>query len=372
MTPVEIAVTAAVFLTFIMLVFVFMFFTTTTLGKRHEREFLFPVHQDLFRLYRPREMEFPFAIPIPGVNSLQEQVRQAISDGRLIRARQLSDLVGELKQEPDYCPRELREVLLPGLHQLKRPVSCELIHDYVAHPAMLGPLTPVMATLADLLLNTRCAPPGAFDLQGEHRAANRRQLEPVLGMLFPLSRLLLNFEPELFYLDEEMDLVHASTLRMGAWVPSLVVGRQFMQRPREQQLVLLARKLILFRPEFRMLVANPSEEKFMEILSILSDIQEGRSIGIPGWNLIHPEAQSACREHLKVLDLTEDALLEWRKGAVLSCHRLTLLLGGQWFPVREVLAEESDPGVRVDLISFFAKEQFGTALAQLQETLDPG
>ncbi|PKN48034.1 MAG: hypothetical protein CVU59_00550 [Deltaproteobacteria bacterium HGW-Deltaproteobacteria-17] len=367
MSPVEIAITAAAFLTFIMLVFIFMFFTTTGLGKRKEREFSFPGTLKLHELYAEAGVACPEAYAIPGVNALLEQIRQAIADGSLLRARVLANLVGELKQEPDYCPRELRQVLLPDLHQLKGPVDAQMIFSRVAHPAMKHPLTPVLATLADPLLSAQCAPAGAFDLRGEHRASNRRRMEPVLGMVYQLSHLLLPFEPELFAVDEDLDLIHVHSQQLGNWMPALVVGRRFMERPEELQLVLIARKLALFRPEFRILTVFPTEESFMELVDLLGLVRAGRGEPIRGWNLVQPDSRDLCRQALEKLPgIDAEALQQWRKGALLTCARLALLVTGQWAPVRAILAEENDPGVRVDLMSYLSGEHFHEALLQLR------
>ncbi len=79
-------------------------------------------------------------------------------------------------------------------------------------------------------------------------------------MVYQLSRLMLTFEPDVYYLDAEIDLLHAHTRQTELWVPSLVVGKVFMNRPIEEQRVLLARKLALFRPELRILTVVPDEE----------------------------------------------------------------------------------------------------------------
>jgi len=367
MSPVEIAITAAAFLTFIMLVFIFMFFTTTGLGKRKEREFNFPGTEKLHDLYREAGVTCPEAYAIPGVNALLEQIRQAITDGSLLRARVLANLVGELKQEPEYCPRELRQVLLPDLHQLKGPVDEPMVFSRVAHPAMKHPLTPVLATLAAPLLSAQCAPAGAFDLRGEHRASNRRRMEPVLGMVYQLSHLLLSFEPELYDQEEDLDLLHVNSQQLGMWVPSLVVGRRFLARPEEQQLVLIARKLALFRPEFRILTAFPTEASFMDLVDLLAHVRAGRWERILGWNRVQPASRELCTEALKALPEVDcEALQQWRKGALLTCSRLALLVTGQWAPMRTILAEESDPGVRVDLMSYLSGEHFHEALLQLR------
>jgi len=367
MSPVEIAITAAAFLTFIMLVFIFMFFTTTGLGKRKEREFSFPGTERLHELYREAGVPCPEAYAIPGVNALLEQIRQAIADGALLRARVLANLIGELKQEPEFCPRELRQVLLPDLHQLKGAVDAEMLFSRVAHPAMKHPLTPVLATLADPLLSAQCAPVEAFDLRGEHRASNRRRMEPVLGMVYQLSHLLLPFEPELFNVEEDLDLIHVNAQQLGAWMPALVVGRRFLERPEELQLVLVARKLALFRPEFRILTAFPTEEAFMELVDLLAHVRAGRWEQIRGWSLIQPVSRDLCHEALKTIpEVDVEALQQWRKGALLTCSRLALLVTGEWAPMRTILAEENDPGVRVDLMSYLSGEHFHEALLQLR------
>jgi len=367
MSPVEIAITAAAFLTFIMLVFVFMFFTTTGLGKRKEREFTFAGTERLHDIYQMATPGIPEAYAIPGVNALLEQIRQAVADGSLLRARVLATLVGELRQEPDFCPRELRQVLLPDLHQLKAPVTADMVAASVAHPAMRTPLTPVLATLADPLLSAQCAPAGAFDLGGEHRASNRRRMEPILGMVYQLSRLLLSFEPELFCDEEDLDLLHIQTQQVGTWQPALVVGRRFLERPEEQQLVLLARKLALFRPEFRILTAFPTEASFLELEGILAHVGAGRWDQVRGWNLVPPASRERCVQALESLgSVDRESLLQFRKGAILTCSRLALLVTGQWAPLRTILAEENDPGVRVDLMSFLSGEPFHEALLQLR------
>ena len=367
MTPVEIAITAAAFLTFIMLVFIFMFFTTTGLGKRKEREFTFAGTEGLHDLYPEVPGACPEAYAIPGVNALLEQIRQAVSDGQFLRARVLATLVGELKQEPDFCPRELRQVLLPDLHQLKIPVGAELIASRVAHPAMRSPLTPVLATLADPLLSDQSEPLAAYDLRGEHRAANRRRLEPVVDMVYQLSRLLLTFEPELFYVDEELDLIHVQGQLLGAWMPALVVGGRFLARSPEQQLVLVARKLALFRPEFRILTAFPTEESFLGLAGHLEHLGAGREDRILGWNLVPAASRERCLKALGVLGpVGPEMLLQWRKGALLTCSRLALLVTAQWAPLRIILAEENDPGVRVDLMSFLSGDHFHESLLQLR------
>jgi hypothetical protein len=290
-----------------------------------------------------------------------------VTDGSLLRARVLSTLVGELRQEPDFCPRELRQVLLPDLHQLKAPLTPDMLSRQVAHPAMRTPLTPVLATLADPLLSARCAPTGAFDLGGEHRASNRRRMEPILGMVYQLSRLLLSFEPELYCEEEDLDLLHIQAQNLGAWMPALIVGRRFLERPEEQQLVLLARKLALFRPEFRILTAFPTEVEFLELAGILAHVGAGRWDQVRGWSLVQAASRERCVKATEGLGpIDPEALLQWRKGAILTCSRVALLVTGQWASMRAILAEENDPGVRVDLMSFLSGEAFHEALLQLR------
>ena len=286
MTPIEIAIFSSVFFAIVMLVFVVMFFTTAGLGKSKERSFSFASGERLFELYR-KNADIPRALPVPSANAASEQIRQAIADGALLRARVLAVLVGELRMEPDFCPRELAQVFLPDLHQLQKPVDAETFFKAVAHPSIQSPLTPLLAAMANPLLFAACSPPAAHDLGGEHEALRKRSMEPVLGMVYQLSRLLLPFEPDVYYLDEEIDLLHAHTRQTEIWMPSLVAGRIFMQRPIEEKRVLVARKLALFRPELRILTVVPDEAGFIRRISeIIGHIREGREDAIPGWNRV--------------------------------------------------------------------------------------
>ncbi len=367
MSPVEIAIFASVFFVFVMLVFVVMFFTTAGLGKRKEREFSFASSERLFELYRSAREDAPQALPVPSANVLSEQVRQAVADGALLRARVLSVLVGELRQEPDFCPRELAQVFLPGLHQLKKPVDMEIFFNVVAHPAIRTPLTPLLSVLANPLLFAACAPAAAHDLGGEHAASRRRSLEPVLGMVYQLSRLLLPFEPEVYYLDEEIDLLHAHTRQTELWLPSLVVGKLFMQRPIEEQRVLLARKMALFRPELRILTVFPNESGFVgQVSDLLRRLCDDRENTIPGWSRIPEPDRRECTEAARLLNPSPDDLQAWRRGAILTCFRLALLVTGQWQPMRAVISSENDPSVRVDLMAFMVRESYCDTILQLR------
>jgi len=366
MTPIEIAIFSSVFFAIVMLVFVVMFFTTAGLGKSKERSFSFASGERLFELYR-KNADIPRALPVPSANAASEQIRQAIADGALLRARVLAVLVGELRMEPDFCPRELAQVFLPDLHQLQKPVDAETFFKAVAHPSIQSPLTPLLAAMANPLLFAACSPPAAHDLGGEHEALRKRSMEPVLGMVYQLSRLLLPFEPDVYYLDEEIDLLHAHTRQTEIWMPSLVAGRIFMQRPIEEKRVLVARKLALFRPELRILTVVPDEAGFIRRISeIIGHIREGREDAIPGWNRVPENDRRACADIVQQLEPSAEDLQTWRRGAILTAFRLALLVTGQWQPVRAVIAGEKDPAVRVDLLAFMARDSYCETILQLR------
>lgn len=367
MTPVEIAIFASVFFVIVMLVFVVMFFTTAGLGKRKEREFSFASAEKLFELYTSVSVDPPEALAVPSANVATEQIRQAMTDGALLRARVLAALVGELRQEPDFCPRELAQVFLPSFHQFKKPIDADFFFNAVAHPSIHTPLTPLLAVIANPLLFSICSPLEAHDLGPEHAAVRKRTMEPVLGMVYHMSRLLLSFEPDVYYLHEDADLLHAHTRQTERWLPSLVVGKRFIQRPFEEQRVLLARKLALFRPELRILTVIPDESGFIcQVSDWIQRIQSERDDAIIGWMRVPENDRRMCVEIAKTLTISEDTLQIWRRGAILSCFRLALLLTGQWSPIRAVLAEENDPAIRVDLMAFMARESFCDSILQLR------
>jgi hypothetical protein len=73
-----------------------------------------------------------------------------------------------------------------------------------------------------------------------------------------------------------------------------------------------------------------------------------------------------CAEIAQKLEPSSEDLQIWRRGAILSCFRLALLLTGQWKPMRAILAEENDPAIRVDLMAFMAREPYCDTILQLR------
>ncbi len=365
MTPTQFAVMAGVFLILLMTIMVAMFlFSVSFGGKKLQRQPFGP----LLAMFKAHYETFPDNTAVEGgAGPLDAEIEHCLREGALIRARHLAIARRDMGDDPDFTLPELREVLLPDIIRMKRSISPELFAAHIAHPLIQNHLTPIFASLSRPLLRYSAQNPINFNLKPEKRAGNHHDLDTILGYHSRVSRIVLTFEPEL-YLERDVMIGHANTTKIGQWFPSIAVGRDFLNLPENEQLFLLASKAALFRPEIRILLPFPTERDFMEFGTEIVKFQTDRPSILMNkiFRTLDDEEVELVKKSLKEMpELDPFELNEWRRGAILSAHRIGFILVDRWPDIRRVLERDGYPGSIDDLLSYMTSGGFIETLRAL-------
>ncbi|MBU1239391.1 hypothetical protein KKF84_02620 [Myxococcota bacterium] len=375
MTPFQFAIMAGVFLIILMSIMVVMFFFSISYGgKKLQRQPFGPLLQSFAAHYE----KFP---EIPGLKLepqiLDEAIRTCISEGSLIRAKHLAIVRGEVCEEKDFALDELREVLLPDILRMKNHITPELFAAHIAHPLIQSHLTPIFASISRPLLRYSAQNPINYNLKPEKRAGNHHVMDTILGYHSRVSRLALTFEPELYF-EKDLLIEHANTTKIGQWFPSIALGNEFLDLPENEQLFMLASKAALFRPELRILLVFPTEAEFMEFGSEIVKFQTDEPSILMGkiFRTLQEEEAEVVQARLKSMpELDPFELNEWRRGAILTAHRIGWILVDRWPEIKRVLMREGHPGTIDDLLHYMISDSFLITLGALGvfpgETVQP-
>jgi hypothetical protein len=358
MSPVEFAVIVGVFISTLMTIMIGMFFFSISYkGKDKKTASFEPLLEKYLGFYQ--ELTLGERIPMER-ETLLEESKKAAKSGALIKARHLAIVAGDLEGDPDYSPPQLREVLLPDIIRINKHISPEIFSKTIAHPLIHSPLTPLFASISRPLLEVVSLPPVKYGIKLETKASNHVSMEAILGYFSTVSKIVLNFEPDLYLFGEDL-LVHANTSRIGRWFPSVLVGKQFLQLSENDQLFKLASKLALCRPELRILMLYPTIEKFEQFVGEIISYQEGNKTDFIE-NILErldsSEVEMVKDTIIKMGEMDLFEFLEWRRGAILTARRVGWVLVDRWKDIRLLLEKEGNEESINDLLEYMISDRF--------------
>jgi hypothetical protein len=177
--------------------------------------------------------------------------------------------------------------------------------------------------------------------------------------------MLLGFEPQIFYKNKDINILHANTQKNNKWYPSLLFGNKFISCSTEEQIFLLASKLALFRPEIRILLCYPTEEKFADFAREILDYRKS-PVKTRIMKNVHTEDQKAILEFLTKDEIEISDFINWRKGAILTANRVGLIFANDFNKINLLLKENGELETKLDLMSYIISERFMKTLINLK------
>ncbi|MGM0595410.1 MAG: hypothetical protein ACQES9_00065 [Myxococcota bacterium] len=361
MTPFEVAMMASGFLVILMFIMSVMLFFSINFKKNnfHKPPKLFFKFENL---YKNRKILTP---PLLNKERIIQKSENLRSSGKLIRARYFANIAGELSDNPNFCPEKLKEVLLPDINKIEKPISNSLLAQHISHPQLHNLLTPTFVSISKAQLEINSHPTVNYNLKSQDKASNYNKNEIIIGYFSKISKILLGFEPQIFYKNENINILHANTQKNNKWYPSLLFGNKFLFSSTEEQIFLLASKLALFRPELRIILCYPTEKKFADFADKMLNYPNS-SLKTEIMEKIHPEDQKKILKFLTENEIEISDFINWRKGAILTANRLGFIFANDFNKISSLLKKNGELETKLDLMSYIISERFIKTLINLK------